>query len=121
MSKDTTPKELIIKALRSGEYEQGFDVLYDGRHSFCVLGVICDVYRKHGKATQLSRWEWDDVSSLGCMPAAVSKWAFGEGDDGHGDTNPRVFWQGQDFSLAELNDVELLNFFQLADIIEEQL
>lgn len=36
-----------VAALRSGEYTQGTDTLYDvSTQQHCCLGVLCDVYEK---------------------------------------------------------------------------
>lgn len=39
---DAKLKDLWLKALRSGEYEQTRETLFDGK-GYCCLGVLCDV------------------------------------------------------------------------------
>ncbi len=60
-------KELWVKALRSGEYQQGKEHLRkDGQ--YCCLGVLCDLAIKAGL---LYGVDWID----GYPPSVVSIWA----------------------------------------------
>tara|TARA_R100000306_G_C4347885_1_gene128534 strand:- start:295 stop:651 length:357 start_codon:yes stop_codon:yes gene_type:complete len=115
-----TPKELILKELRSGGNKQCYKKLKDDEGAYCVLGVILKAYFESGQGcpepyTSKGRTWWEPS-----LPTEVGKWAFGEKDEEFSYRNPYVFWAGATASLAELND-EGLNFFELADIIEEQL
>lgn len=116
-------KEAWLKALRSGEYQQGRDFLHRDS-SFCCLGVLCDLY---AKSTGNGNWvvQGDNefytfVSSSGdmdtCLPESVLSWAdmpiyAPEGA-------PELKASNQ--SLAGLNDAGF-TFSQLADYIEENL
>jgi hypothetical protein len=42
-----------IKALRSGEYEQGYGQLETHDHKFCCLGVACKIFIPEGKQVRL--------------------------------------------------------------------
>ena len=46
-------KQLLIKALKSGNYEKGRGRLQSTRNRFCCLGVGCSVYQKE---TGLGMW-----------------------------------------------------------------
>lgn len=48
----TKPQQLLIDALRSGEYEQCVGQLATEEGGFCVLGVGCDLAVKNGIITQ---------------------------------------------------------------------
>lgn len=44
-------RRLWVKALRSGEYKQGYGYLHykrGGKDKFCCLGVLCDLAVKNG-------------------------------------------------------------------------
>lgn len=36
-------KKSWVDALRSGRYQQGQEALRSGKHTFCCLGVLCDL------------------------------------------------------------------------------
>ena len=128
-------KKLWTDALRSGEYKQGKSslIIYhlnsikeDGMDinfvpnqddlknaSYCCLGVLCDLYRKHTGINMWKRMSFDD--GLGLPPKIVLEWA------GLKDNNPIVIFQDKSYTLSSLNDHEKLNFNQIADIIDQQL
>lgn len=96
-------KEKWLKALKSGEYQQGTDYLSRG-DTFCCLGVLCDLYRKIRH-----RGRWDDrymykvfVTRKGApgvpgyLPPAVRKWS--------GINSARGTIPGKYTSLAQIND-----------------
>lgn len=78
-------KALWLKALRSGEYAQGRERLLteeeNGEHSFCCLGVLCDLYsRKTGQQWEkrLNTWDGYPVFFLGVHtmpPLEIDKWS----------------------------------------------
>jgi hypothetical protein len=121
-------KQLLIDALRSGEYKQARRQLRNG-DSFCCLGVACDLYLKHAGDVH-AKWADDEafISSIGIssgsLPTAVCRWY------GFADYNPNIprqlvgkYDDGSDkyaISLAEAND-EGMTFAQIADIIEKEL
>lgn len=98
-------KDRWIKALRSGEYEQGRHRLRPD-YKFCCLGVLCDVIDD-------SKWvEFEDGNiaynmNLDVLPKALRNDI------------------GLDFEamkrLAHLNDEEEASFGEIADWIEENL
>jgi hypothetical protein len=111
-------KERWIAALRSGEYDQGKNLLRF-EEKFCCLGVLCDL---HSKETGN---EWDIVEGIretylgmnGYLPAEVVEWA------GLDTNNPRVKTVQEKLvekDLAFLNDVGY-SFYQISDLIEVQL
>jgi hypothetical protein len=119
---DKKVKESWLKALRSGEYQQGTDFLHQGS-SFCCLGVLCDLY---AKSTASGNWtvqgdnefytfksSSDDV--ITCLPESVLKWAQMPLPSPEGAPELEYEWSE---SLAGLNDAGF-SFNQLADYIEE--
>lgn len=104
-----------ITALRSGEYEQGTDLLnYQGK--YCCLGVACDVLSKGLKLK---------VMNTGVNDGCVTY-------NGHGSSVPKVVVDALGLytdtgspsegrgrvSLVELNDVRRFTFGQIADILD---
>lgn len=75
--------ERWVKALRSGEYEQGRGVLRDHNNRYCCLGVLCDLYAKEkGKDWTLNPDRGAGYGSLysihhatGILPFEVMEWA----------------------------------------------
>lgn len=102
-------KQLLDKwvaALRSGEYEQAFETLrnYDCDHSYCCLGVLCDVIDPTG-------WSEDGTHALGDDAAQLS-------------VKGLKIAQLADFdqqALMKLNDVEQLSFPEIATYIETHI
>ena len=117
-------KELILKALRSGEYDQTTDVLMSNDGCFCVLGVMIDLYiKQHGLDPEDS---WDLVNKAGTqhLPVEVYNWAFDKDEPSdRGDIDPDfppcqsvgVLEYG---TLTELNDAEQLSFEDLAWMLD---
>lgn len=113
-------KRQWMAALRSGEYEQGYERLKeDGR--FCCLGVLCDLAVKAGVVDGWRKKKVTDaviLDSIGAtdetdfLPREVQEWA------GIDEKNP-VVDDGE--TLTGLNDVEGLSFEEIANIIEEEL
>lgn len=110
-------KEAWVAALRSGDYKQGQGRLRSGDgECHCVYGVLCDI-------SKLGRWQYNDRSgeytylrTLGCLPGKVQQWA-GLG----GGSFIKVMYDEELTGLVYLNDNVLLDFNELADIIEDQL
>ena len=118
-------KKMWLKALRSGEYEQGKGYLRNlDEDTYCCLGVLCDLAIKDGVVINESESTfsyphprvslYDGVCSM--LPYNVREWAQLEYSD------PRVR-NGNDpnWTLAGLNDSNNYAFNDIADIIEEQL
>lgn len=92
-------KEKWVKALRSGEYEQGREWL-KRNGKFCCLGVLCDI-------SKLSEWYEDTYIGLsGALPREVSKLVGGVGEQN---------------KLVDMNDREKKSFLEIADYIEKNL
>lgn len=122
-------KQVWLKALRSGDYQQGRKRLKSDNH-MCCLGVLCEEYRKVHPETSswksincLERFTTDidpaGESYFGIPPPAVVAWA------GLSQDNPTITIKnpvGDDIesSLAYHND-EGASFAEIADIIETQL
>ena len=105
-------KKRWLEALRSGEYEQGKDVLRRN-DSFCCLGVLCDIFAKEG----CSKWDEPDDKGVrhiendkGALPLCVVLWS------GIKDGNPFI----DGYSLSAWNDGGK-SFKEIADIIEKEL
>ncbi len=113
-----------MKALQSGEYQQGSKRLRDKEDHFCVLGVLCDLYVKHRHDC---RWKAMEAKSgfriVGkgethwCedyLIEPVMKWA------GLESQNPVVEYESKKASLSSLND-QGVDFKIIAKLIEKQL
>lgn len=114
-------KEKWVAALRSGNYQQGMRKLR-GSHTFCCLGVLCDIAAREGvvealqsESTSIYRYqapdgEWSQTS----LPNAVMDWAGLQSND------PLVVAEGCGVRLSELNDGGS-PFEKIASLIEEHL
>jgi hypothetical protein len=105
--------KLWVKALRSGDYEQGQGALRrlteDGPQD-CCLGVLCDLAISNGIELETRKSSYDNKivfgsSSVGVPPIEVMDWAGLE--------------YGQAEQYADLNDVQDYTFEQIADYIED--
>jgi hypothetical protein len=114
--------DLLVAALRSGEYKQGHGKLTKITHEGefdCCLGVACKVAMKHGVPLRVRRDDpriayihvfYDEATNY--APLAVQDFF------GFGAKNPVTNERGHGAgSLAELNDGGY-TFEQIADIIE---
>lgn len=63
-------KKKWVAALRSGEYEQGRELLREGNR-FCCLGVLCDLHAKQTKRA----WEGSSYGGFYLPPSKVVRWA----------------------------------------------
>lgn len=118
-------KEVIEKwvaALESGDYPQARGALnikhYDGNHSYCCLGVLCELAVDEGVIKPADRfgsyaYTEDGVEYMegGVLPLPVRKWA------GLRYCNPDVAVNDERRALADLNDSEMLTFPVIADIL----
>lgn len=107
--------EQWVSALRSGEYEQGFNVLREStdlRESFCCLGVLCDLHRQSAGG---GAWTCDGYQSGKNWNAEVPtgevvSWA------GLREPNPAIAGRKM---ISDLNDGEGKSFSEIADLIEQ--
>lgn len=111
-----------VKALRSGDYEQGKGYLCkdsEGSKKFCCLGVACDLYIK--EEAPYAEWEEDRaeynvmglLESTYVMPTRVMDWLGVESRD------PMAFRDGKDEYLSRWNDTSC-SFNDIAKMIEEK-
>jgi hypothetical protein len=62
---DKKLKAKWVKALRSGKYEQGKEVLVDNKGKYCCLGVLCHIAKYHSIDTSLivdNNWDCAIIS-----------------------------------------------------------
>lgn len=111
--------DLLVAALRSGDFKQTTGVLRNG-DSFCCLGVACEIYRQN---TGQGEWGHNEIfvdhtgdKSFATMPAGVVEW-FGAKDFNPNTSIELDGMPGQ--PLASLNDSGW-TFAQIADLIERE-
>lgn len=118
---NTEIKNRWVKALRSGEYEQGKDRLCSMDKKFCCLGVLVDLYVKETGATWAIQEDDSGVDcySMGCnwgsLPDEVIDWS------GLADQDPQVRELDSGRTLSALNDSFDRSFEEIAVLIENQL
>ena len=110
-------KKRWVKALRSGDYEQGRGALHSADGKFCCLGVLCDIEIE-------GDWELDSGAHSYDLPYGKEYASF---------ELPRAFRKekkisiGNQDTLMDLNDgdgfkgTEGKSFEEIADWIEEKL
>lgn len=120
---DEHVKELWVKELRSGNYQQGAGCLAreveDGSTEYCCLGVLSDIAFANG-AVERRKSEVSDSIYFGerlfDLPAEVREWA------GLDSSDPSVLVDPDEWeSLSALNDIHKKTFDEIADMIEESL
>ena len=112
------PAEIKAKwlaALRSGQYKQGKLFLYDGEEdAYCCLGVL-----EHCITGEVETWELYGKlisSGLPSMEWLHQQFIFFNSNDPHFFYNNDVIT-----SASTLNDELGLDFYQIANIIDEQV
>lgn len=126
-------KDLWVKALRSGEYQQTTSVLHNATaNSYCCLGVLCDLYTKVDPQFPTSRhynvWVDSCPDDEDCVDdqVEISVTTY----DGNNETLPLavMLWSGIKTPsgyfghlecLTSLNDDHGYSFDDIADVIEE--
>ncbi len=107
-------KDAWIKALKSGEYEQGQRALRpDGMNEFCCLGVLCDVLRNKNP----TRFWWSDGNSTFFDNQENQSY---DGDicgPLSGELKLNVYSR----DLVRMNDEENKSFNEIADWIEKNI
>lgn len=90
-----------VKALLSGEYQQGINCLRTKDNRFCCLGVLCDLWAKE-TGTLWEREEERDRFKIANMnsslPIEVREWA------GLSRAQPAVWSNGEGVFLCGMND-----------------
>ena len=114
-------KKKWLKALRSGEYEQGQGCLVNDKDQFCCLGVACNLvvdegvgeWRKEG-----DDWTFNTKTESDCMylPREVRERALHDGDHFTWAND----WSAEELRLAALND-NGESFEVISDYIEANL
>lgn len=99
-----------VMALRSGEVKQT-DGFLENEQGNCCLGVLCNLALVNGVCDYdySSFGLFDDNS--GRLPDSVKEWS--------GMDNESGFITSLNRSLLEFNDINRLNFREIADIIEK--
>lgn len=118
MDEQREHRELWVKALRSGKYEQTKGLLAD-QDGYCCLGVACEEYRQ-----QTGEGHWEDnntfVDEAGntsntSLPKRVMDWL------GLADTAGRHLNANDEReTLDTLNDDRGFSFEEIADVIEAE-
>lgn len=111
--------EKWLKALRSGEFKQAKEVLYDKKTGgYCCLGVACVIAKREGVIPKQTQWSHIDCCGdtepavrLDNNHAKVREW-FGLKDNEGG-------YGGNGLGLAHMND-NGADFWEIADIIESE-
>ena len=123
--------QLWVDALRSDEYKQGFEALFDGE-GHCCLGVACEVALANGAIKKLP-WKFDEKApryANGTLPPDVRAWFGFDGDNpvvgvstraAHDCGWPDCERKGQSVNIiaSTANDDEGWSFNQIADSVEE--
>ena len=114
-----------VKALRSGEYDQGTGCLAQedesGNHQFCCLGVLCNIMQEETGELKIGNYQsgltnayvysYDD--EVGVLENKVMEWS------GIKDNNGAFKYKNNhSVDLASLND-KGKTFEEIADIIEK--
>ena len=107
-----------LTALRGGEYAQGWGQLRKG-NEFCCLGVLCDLAEKAG-VIESHEDEWNihhygDNGESSVLPYAVRQWVSLLHFD------PEVRTGSGVLALSKVNDELNYSFYEIAELIEEQL
>lgn len=103
-------KQYWIDALKSGKYQQGTQgFLRDGKHNYCVLGVLADILDpsdwKLAQCRGKHVWAWNGAHSIFCPPSKYKE---------------KI--TGIPYSkLVQLNDETRLAFEELADWIDQHV
>lgn len=108
----------LVKALRSGEYEQGRSFLVDKYDRFCCFGVACNISKQplDWKYDKVRGWEMD--GNVFVLPLAIQKEFGFDTEDGRRKDRKDIEINGSSYySLAGAND-EGCTFEQIADYIE---
>lgn len=114
--------KIWTEALRSGKYEQCTSVLRSTDNKFCCLGVLCELAVKEGvieAPVLLETYYIYDANSYGILPIKVQEWAGMKNTNGwydvKKDSKGNII---ETTALYKHNDVDRMNFNQIADIIE---
>lgn len=119
---------LLVDALRSGKHKQGqmaLTAVRGGEEYDCCMGVGCKLAVEAGvipdpiltdsreKVYGVKDGRIAYSSSCVVFPKAVQEWF------GFEDNDPWVMHKGKTHPVSELNDLLLLSFLEIADVLEE--
>lgn len=105
-----------VAALRSGEYQQTREVLFDGT-GYCCLGVACELYGEaHGVGFEPYGDGWLFLGADDMLPEPVARW-LGVRSAVGSFSPPMTAGHG---SLAQLNDDAGYDFDEIADTVESE-
>lgn len=125
--------QLLVDALRSGDFKQGLNMLRTNDDTYCCLGVACEVARLNGLGI-----DWvSQETSCDCEDCSANRWKFnGSGealgedvanwygfeDDGYFVNDPQLGpdEQGRTLTAIRANDDYGWNFDQIADALEKK-
>lgn len=99
-----------VKALRSGNYKQGKDILKSSTGDYCCLGVLCDISRLGTFVYDYYETPWH-IESIH-LPREVQQWA------GMRTPSGEIKFPKGNISLITLNDTRGRSFKQIAAFIE---
>ena len=115
-------RKMWVDALRSGEYTQCTGRLRRNER-FCCLGVLADLFVKEGHG----KWEsWSDpyedrryrMDGLdGTLSPKIAGWVGLKSSGGYID---KARYDNESESLFAMNDVDGMNFDEIADVIESE-
>ena len=115
-----------VKALRSGDYKQGFSVLAKRKPhqktEFCCLGVLCDLAVKDGVDIDVNKS--DSVvffynNMTGTLPNIIIKWAGMNTSVGKLPFDHKNVGLDYYYNLIDYNDKTNIGFEGIATIIEK--
>lgn len=127
MTDVATPEQVaaraeLVKALRSGDYLQGYGYLAqkmpDNTLRFCCLGVAC-IIAQAGQKEDNGVIIFGNGDNKTHMPAEVLDY-FGFTKRGGGFSEPILTKGGHFDGLVELNDDARFTFAEIADVIERE-
>jgi hypothetical protein len=108
-------KQHWLVALRSDEFRPGTGALRPDEHSYCPLGILCELHRR----VVGGRWERTDagycyLGKRGIPPQEVMEWA--------GLLRyPYVSFNGERASISQIHDRLSIDYREIANLIEAQL
>lgn len=115
----------LVKALRSGEYEQGRKVLGDNQDRFCCLGVACAIssasleWKKEIEGAWSKDFVWAIDGEKYYLPEKVRKeFGFHDSIGGRDDSQHILIKDKKYACLPEVND-DGIPFSDIADYIEK--
>lgn len=93
--------QLLVDALRSGDFEQGQNMLRTKDDTYCCLGVACEVARLNGIGIE---WE-PKPGGCECEGCQESRWKFNGSNEALGETV--ADWYGFEHDGRLANDVQI--------------